>query len=127
MPLKTLKIKAFDVKTYPRVQPKLPEGLGAVTLNLQHGGLESPMKFYMIDAEPSYRALLGRPWLHNNQFFLSKESKEKDKFSESVKTSRNVMQTKNQNMMHFKGRRRNQVSLQTSYHVSNQKIKQWIR
>jgi hypothetical protein len=52
MPLKTLNIKAFDVKTYPRVQPKLPEGLGAVTLNLQHGGLESLMKFYMIDAEP---------------------------------------------------------------------------
>jgi hypothetical protein len=60
----------------------------------------------MIDAEPSYRALLGRPWLHNNQFFLLKESKEKDKFSESVKTSRNVMQTKNQNMMHFQKKKK---------------------
>jgi hypothetical protein len=94
------------LKTYPRVQPKLPEGLGAVTLNLQYGGLESPMKFYMIDAEPSYRALLGWLWLHNNQFFLSKESKEKDKFSESVKTSRNVMQTKNQNMMSFQRKKK---------------------
>jgi hypothetical protein len=64
MPLKILKKIALDVKTYlmrryPRVLSKLSEDLGAVTLNLQHGGLESPMKFYVINAETSYRALLG--------------------------------------------------------------------
>jgi hypothetical protein len=35
-----------------------------------------------------------------------KENKKKDKFSESVKTSRNVMQTKNQNMMHFQRKKK---------------------
>jgi hypothetical protein len=31
-----------------------------------YGSLKAPIKFYVIDAETSYRALLGRPWLHNN-------------------------------------------------------------
>jgi hypothetical protein len=45
--------------------------LGVVTLNLQCGGLKSPTKFYVIDAETSYQALLIRPWLHNNQIISS--------------------------------------------------------
>jgi hypothetical protein len=38
---------------------------------LQCGSLKAPTKFYVIDAETSYRALLGRPWLHNNQVIPS--------------------------------------------------------
>jgi hypothetical protein len=50
MPLKILKKIALDVKTYlmrryPRVLSKFSEDLGAVTLNLQHGGLESRQNF----------------------------------------------------------------------------------
>jgi hypothetical protein len=30
-----------------------------------------PTKFYVIDDETSYRALLGWPWLHNNQVIPS--------------------------------------------------------
>jgi hypothetical protein len=38
---------------------------------MQCGGLKEPTKFYIIDAETSYRALLSRPWLHSNQVVLS--------------------------------------------------------
>jgi len=47
------------------------KALGAVTLNLQCGGLKSSIKFYVIDAKTSYQTLLGRPWLHNNQMMHS--------------------------------------------------------
>jgi hypothetical protein len=45
--------------------------MGAITLNLQCGSLKAPTKFYVIDAETSYRALLGCPWLHSNQVIPS--------------------------------------------------------
>jgi hypothetical protein len=38
---------------------------------LRCGSLKAPTKFYVIDAETSYRALLGRPWLHSNQVIPS--------------------------------------------------------
>jgi hypothetical protein len=37
------------------------KALGVITLNLQCGSLKSPTKFYVIDAETSYQAILGRP------------------------------------------------------------------
>jgi hypothetical protein len=47
------------------------KALGAITLNLQCGSLKAPTKFYVIDAETSYRTLLSRPWLHSNQVIPS--------------------------------------------------------
>jgi hypothetical protein len=38
---------------------------------LQCRSLKAPTKFYVIDAKTSYRALLGRPWLHNNHVIPS--------------------------------------------------------
>lgn len=36
-------------------------------LDLRFGGMVTPTKFHVIDApDSSYRALLGRPWLHEN-------------------------------------------------------------
>jgi hypothetical protein len=74
MPLKTLKTITLDVKnlTDEKViihgfNQNSQKALGAITLNLQCESLKAPTKFYVIDAETSYRALLGRPWLHNNQ------------------------------------------------------------
>lgn len=40
--------------------------MGAVTLPLRFGELVSQVKFYIIDADTSYKALIGRPWLHEN-------------------------------------------------------------
>jgi hypothetical protein len=74
MPLKTLKTIALDVKNLSDEKVIIhgfnqnsQKALGAITLNLQCGGLKAPTKFYVIDVETSYRALLGRPWLHSNQ------------------------------------------------------------
>jgi hypothetical protein len=66
MPLRTLKAIALDVKnlsdekvTIHGFNQNSQKALGAVTLNLQCGGLNSPTKFYVIDAETSYWVLLG--------------------------------------------------------------------
>jgi len=40
--------------------------MGAVTLPLRFGELMNHVKFYIIDADTSYKALIGRPWLHEN-------------------------------------------------------------
>ena len=40
--------------------------MGAVTLSLRFGDLATKVKFYVINADTSYGALLGRPWLHQN-------------------------------------------------------------
>lgn len=45
--------------------------MGAVTLSLQFGNLITPTKFFVIDADTSYKALLGRPWLHENKVVAS--------------------------------------------------------
>jgi hypothetical protein len=78
MPLKTLKTITLDVKNLSdeRViihgfNQNSKKAMGAITLNLQCGSLKAPTKFYVIDAETSYRALLGRPWLHSNQVIPS--------------------------------------------------------
>jgi hypothetical protein len=78
MPLKTLKTITLDVKNLSDEKVIIhgfnqnsQKALGAITLNLQCGSLKAPTKFYVIDAETSYRALLGRPWLHSNQVILS--------------------------------------------------------
>jgi hypothetical protein len=78
MPLKTLKTITLDVKNLSDEKVIIhgfnqnsQKALGAITLNLQCGSLKAPTKFYVIDAETSYRALLGRPWLHSNQVIPS--------------------------------------------------------
>ncbi|XP_020596600.1 uncharacterized protein LOC110036489 [Phalaenopsis equestris] len=38
--------------------------LGSITLPLQFGDFKSEAKFHVIDGNTSYRALLGRPWIH---------------------------------------------------------------
>jgi hypothetical protein len=78
MPLKTLKTITLDVKNLSDEKliihgfnQNSQKALGAITLNLQCGSLKAPTKFYVIDVETSYRALLGRPWLHSNQVIPS--------------------------------------------------------
>jgi hypothetical protein len=78
MPLKTLKTITLDVKNLSDEKVIIhgfnqnsQKALGAITLNLQCGSLKASTKFYVIDAETSCRALLGRPWLHNNQVIPS--------------------------------------------------------
>jgi hypothetical protein len=74
MPLKTLKTIALDIKNLSDEKVIIhgfnqnsQKALRAITLNLQCGGLKAPTKFYVIDAQTSYRALLGRSLLYNNQ------------------------------------------------------------
>jgi hypothetical protein len=78
MPLKILKTIMLDVKNLSDEKmithdfnQNSQKALGAITLNLQCGSLKAPTKFYVIDAETSHRALLCRPWLHNNQVIPS--------------------------------------------------------
>jgi hypothetical protein len=73
MLLKTLKTITLDVKNLSDEKVIIhgfnqnsQKALGAITLNLQCDGLKALMKFYVIDAETSYRALLGQHWLHSN-------------------------------------------------------------
>jgi hypothetical protein len=78
MPLKTLNTITLDAKNLSDEKVIIhgfnqnsQKALGAITLNLQCGSLKAPTKFYVIDAETSYWALLGRPWLHSNQVIPS--------------------------------------------------------
>jgi hypothetical protein len=78
MPHKTLNTITLDVKNLSDenviihdFNQNSQKTLGAITLNLQCESLKAPIKFYGIDAETSYRALLGRPWLHSNQVIPS--------------------------------------------------------
>jgi hypothetical protein len=78
MPLKTLKTITLDVKNLSDEKVIIhgfnqnsQKTIGAITLNLQCGSLKVPTKLYVIDTETSYRALLGCPWLHNNQVIPS--------------------------------------------------------
>lgn len=60
--LVNLRLSLFEVSSVRSVT----RALGAVTLPLRFGSLNTQTKFYVIDAETSYKALLGRPWLHEN-------------------------------------------------------------
>jgi hypothetical protein len=67
MPLKTLKTITLDVRNMSDEKVIIhgfnqnsQKALGAITLNLQYGSLKAPTKFYVIDAETYYRALLDR-------------------------------------------------------------------
>ena len=42
------------------------KALGSITLPFKIGKLASEVKFHVINTDASYRALLGRPWLHEN-------------------------------------------------------------
>jgi len=43
------------------------EAMGTISLVLKLDTLSTYVKFHVIDAATSYNALLGRPWLHENQ------------------------------------------------------------
>ena len=45
---------------------KTEQSVGAVKLHFDIGGIHEVMKFYIIDADTTYNALIGRPWLHKN-------------------------------------------------------------
>jgi hypothetical protein len=66
IPLKTLKTITLDVKNLSDEKVIIhgfnqnsQKALGAITLNLHCESLKALTKFYVIDAETSYRALLG--------------------------------------------------------------------
>lgn len=42
------------------------EAMGTIRLTLKLGDWFTRVKFYVIDADTSYWALLGRPWIHQN-------------------------------------------------------------
>lgn len=71
--LNTLKSLSFSVRRLSTEKisihgfdHKSRKALGAITLPLKFGDLETEAQFDVIDAETSYKALLGRPWLHEN-------------------------------------------------------------
>lgn len=73
MPLKPLKSLSLSVKHLSTEKVSIhgfnqnsQRALGAVTLPITIGKFKTEAKFYVIDAETSYKALLGRPWLHEN-------------------------------------------------------------
>lgn len=45
--------------------------LGSITLPLQFDEFQTEAKFHVIDANTSFRALLGRPWLHEYEMVPS--------------------------------------------------------
>ena len=45
--------------------------MGTISLVLKLDTLSTYVKFHVIDAATSYNALLGRPWLHDNQIVPS--------------------------------------------------------
>ncbi|XP_020080518.1 uncharacterized protein LOC109704178 [Ananas comosus] len=71
MTLRTLKSLAMDVG-YLNSEKVVIQGfnqhsqkaLGSITLPIRFGKLQTEAKFYVINADTSYKALLGRPWLH---------------------------------------------------------------
>lgn len=40
--------------------------LGSIYIDLKIGGIDIPVKFYVIDATTTYKMLLGKLWLHEN-------------------------------------------------------------
>ncbi|OAY81542.1 hypothetical protein ACMD2_20063 [Ananas comosus] len=40
------------------------KALGSIILPIKFGALRTDVKYYVINADTSYKALLGRPWLH---------------------------------------------------------------
>jgi hypothetical protein len=73
MPLKILKSLSLSVKHLSSEKISIQgfnrnsqKALGAVTLPITMGTLKSEAKFYVLDADTSYKALMGRPWLHEN-------------------------------------------------------------
>ncbi|KAJ1696334.1 hypothetical protein LUZ63_004846 [Rhynchospora breviuscula] len=73
LPLKTLRQLSLNVKHLSKEKISIlgfnqnsQKALGSITLSFRFGELDTEIKFYVIDAETSYKALLGRPWLHEN-------------------------------------------------------------
>lgn len=71
MPLRTLKSLSLSVKRLSTERVSIQgfnqnsqRALGSVTLPITIGNFRTEAKFYVIDSETSYKALLGRPWLH---------------------------------------------------------------
>jgi hypothetical protein len=74
MSLKTLHGLALSVKslapetiTIHEFNQNSKQSVGFVILNLKLGKLETRPKLYVIDADNSYKALFGRPWLHEHR------------------------------------------------------------
>ncbi len=73
MSFRTLKRLALDI---PNLSPEnvviqgfnqnSQTALGSIILPLRLGSLETEVQFDVINADTSYRALLGRPWLHEH-------------------------------------------------------------
>lgn len=71
IPIKTLKNLALSIKhlSTEKISMKgfdhnYQKALGAITLPISLGIFNTPAKFYVINVETSYKALFGRPWLH---------------------------------------------------------------
>lgn len=73
MPIETVKSLTLNAKHFSNEKVAIhgfnqnsQRSLGAVTLSLRFGELNTQTKFYVIDSDTSYKALLGRPWLHEH-------------------------------------------------------------
>ena len=69
--LKTLRALALDVQYLDKSKVFLQgfndqgqRTLGSLVLPIQFGELYTEARFHVIEADVSYRALLGRPWIH---------------------------------------------------------------
>lgn len=73
MPMKTLRNLSLSIKHLSTEKISIQgfdqnsqKALGAITLPISVGRFKTQAKFYIINIETSYKALLGRPWLHEN-------------------------------------------------------------
>jgi len=71
MSLRTLRNISLDVEHLVRspiniqgFNAKTQTSLGAITLPIEMGGFRMEVKFHVINSDTTYKALLGRPWLH---------------------------------------------------------------
>ena len=95
LPLRTLKRIGYSPKDLSRSNVVIhgfnqsgQEAMGTISLVLKMEALSTYVKFHVIDAATSYNALLGRPWLHENQVVpstLHQCVKYKEKSGETVR------------------------------------------
>jgi hypothetical protein len=71
--LRTLRVLELDVVhlstekiTIQGFNQNSQKALGSIVLPVQVGSLISNIKFHVLNADTSYKALLGRPWIHEN-------------------------------------------------------------
>ncbi|KAJ3708735.1 hypothetical protein LUZ61_012440 [Rhynchospora tenuis] len=73
MPLKTLVQLSLSIRETKKDKIRIhgfnhqyQKALGSTVIDIDFGEIVTPVKFFIIEADTTYKALLGRPWLHEN-------------------------------------------------------------